>query len=158
MNWSVDNLEVLVAFDNIRTERKGLDSVEINLIHFGTDDFDKVLIAFEFHFFHTANLVDVVDSVLIVRRCHLSTVVPISFVSVIFLRIVRCGDDYTTLATKFADSKRHFRSWSAVIEEIYLNAISREDVCYDFSKQTAVVSHVVSYNHLNLFEVFKGIL
>ena len=44
------------------------------------------------------------------------------------------------------------------LEEIYLDTVGREDVCYGLGKVFGVIAHVVTYDYRNLGQVCKGLL
>ena len=157
MDWGVYNLKVVVTGNNIRAERKGFDAFEIDIVHLFAKDFDEVFVAFEFNVLYALNAVDIFDCVGVVWSGHLGTIVPICLVAVVFFWVVRCSDDYTALAAEFANCERHFGSWTRTFEEVNLDSVSRENVCADFSKQAAVVAHVVTDNNLDFREVLESI-
>ena len=99
-----------------------MDEVKVNLVDFSSDNFDKLLVAVKLHVLHS-NLVHLVDDACIVRGKHLRAVFPVSFVAVIFFRVVACGDIHAALASKMADGERAFRRWTHVIEQINLDAV-----------------------------------
>ena len=53
------------------------------------------------------------------------------------------------------DGKRHLRSGTHLFEQIYLNAIGRENIRRDLGKQRTVVTAIVSDYNRNLFHIFK---
>ena len=64
-------------------------------------------------------------------------------------------DIHTGLGLKIADSEGTLRRWAQVIEDISLDAIGREDVCYCLGIQTAVVAAVVADHYRDLFTILE---
>ena len=66
------------------------------------------------------------------------------------------GEDDTALAAQMADSERHFGRGAHVVEEIYLDAVGREDVGTGLGKEAGVVSAVVTHHYRNLVQILEG--
>ena len=158
MNRCIDDLQVVVFCNHIGAERKLLDLGNILRVNILTDNLDKVFITLKFHLSNALYLIHIVNSVGVVRSHHLGTVVPVSLIAVILLGVVRSCDDYTTLATEQANCIRHFRSWARAFKKIDLDAIGGEDVCNNLSKETAVVTNVMTNDNRNLLHIGKSVL
>ena len=104
MKRSIHNAEVFLATDDFRVDGDGVNHVQINLIHFLTDNLNQVLVAVELDVVHS-HLVHLVDDGCIVRSEHLRTVIPISLVAVVFSGIMAGGDVDTALAAEVADGE-----------------------------------------------------
>ena len=154
MQRSVNNFEILLTGDASRVDGEFLHFGEINIIDFLTDNLDKSGIAFKLDVSHT-HFVHFVDDTLVVRSQHLRTIVPISLVSVVFLRVVAGGENDTALTAEMTDGKRHFGSGTHVIEQVDLDAVGREDVGRSLSEETAVVAAIVSHHHCDLLQVLE---
>ena len=86
------------------------------------------------------------------------TVIPVCFVTIIFLRVVRSSQDDTALATEVTDSERHFGSRTHIVEQIYFDTVGRENIGRGLRKQTAVVTAVMTDYYRNLWQVFEVLL
>ena len=87
MDRSIDNLEVLVAFDDIGAERESLYLFKINLVDISADNLDFRLVAVKLDVL-AFDIVYVVDDVDIVEGDNLSAVFPVSLIAVVDFRIV----------------------------------------------------------------------
>ena len=67
---------------------------------------------------------------------------------------MRSSKDNSALASQMTNSKWHFRSRTHVFEQINLNAVCRENICRNLSKQTAVTT-VMTNNYRNIFFACK---
>ena len=76
---------------------------------------------------------------------HLRTIVPVCLVAVILAGVVRSGDVHTSLTLQVTDGERNLRCRTQALEEINLDAVSREDVGNTLSKHTTIVTAVVTY-------------
>ena len=81
------------------------------------------------------------------RLEHLRTILPICFVTVVLFRVVACSHVHTTLAFEMTDSEGDLRRRAQGLEEIHLNAVSREDIRNRFRKHTSVITAVMTYNN-----------
>ena len=158
VNRCIDDLQVVVLCNHIGAERKFLDLGDILRVDILTDNLDKVFVALKFHLSHALNLVHIVDGVGIVRSHHLGTIVPVSLVAVVLFWVMRSCNDYTALATEQANCIRHFRSWARAFKKIDLDAIGGEDVGNNLSKETAVVTNVMTNDNRNLLHIGKSVL
>ena len=77
---------------------------------------DEFGIALELDFAHVLDGINMVDYVHVVRCHHLSAIVPVGLVAVIFLGVVRCSDVNTALATQKTHCVREFGSGSRSFE------------------------------------------
>ena len=144
--------------DSFGIDRDSLHHIEVNLIDIFTDDLNQIRVALELDISSRSNIIHFINDTCIMRCQYLCTIIPVCFVTIVFFRIVRSSQDNTALAAKVADSERHFRSRTHIIKQIYLNAISREDVGRSFCKQTTVVTAVMPYHHRNLRQIFEVLL
>ena len=158
VNRSIDNLHIFVTGDSCRINRNGFHHVQINFINVFADNLNQIRISLEFNVSSRSNGIYFVDDAFIVWSQYLCTIVPICLVTVVFLRIVRSSQNDTALATEVTDSKRHFRSRTHIVKQIYFNAIGRENICRCLCKQTAVVTAVMTDYYRNLWQVFEVLL
>ena len=158
VNRSIDNLHIFVTGDSCRINRNGFHHVQINLINVFTDNLNQIRISLEFNISSRSNGIHFINDTLIMRSQHLCTIIPICLITVVFFRIVRSSQNDTTLATEVTDSKRHFRSRTHIIKQIYFNAIGRENISRSLCKQTAVVTTVVTYYYRNLRQILEVLL
>ena len=75
-----------------------MDVLKIFLIDVFANDLNQIGVALKLYLTHVLYIIDIVDDVDIMGRYHLSAIIPIGLVAVIFLGIVRGGDVHTTLA------------------------------------------------------------
>ena len=158
VNRSINNLHVFVAGDCFRINRNCLHHVQINFVYIFTDNLNQIRIALEFDISSRGNSVYFVDDTFIVRSQYLRTVIPVCFVTIIFLRVVRSSQDDTALATEVTDSERHFGSRTHIVEQIYFDTVGRENIGRGLRKQTAVVTAVMTNHNRNLWQIFKVLL
>ena len=92
------------------------------------------------------------------RSQYLCTIIPIGLITVIFFRVMRSCQDDTALTSQMTNGKRHLRSGTHILKQIYLDTISRENICWDFGKQTAVVTAIMTNHNSYLFKVFKVLI
>ena len=151
---SINYLQVFLTFDNFRIDRDSVNTTQVFIVYFLTDNLNQVFVAFEFNLVNR-NFIYFVNDTLIVRSKNLSAIIPVSLVTVVFFRVVRSSQDDTALASQLADSERHFRSRTHIIEQVYLDTVSREDVSRDFSEFSTVVTAVVTYYNRDIFLSFE---
>ena len=130
--------------DNILIYHSLLDSLDVIPVHLATDRNDKFLVAFELNIAYLY-LVDFINDTGVVRRKNLSTVVPVSLISVILFRIMGCCHINTCLTSEMTDSIGNLRCRTKTLKEIYFYSVSREDVGNSFCKHTSVVTTVMTY-------------
>ena len=104
MNWGVDNLQVLVAYNDIGSDRKSVYLVKESLVNLLADYLNECRIACELDILDLDAL-DVLYCVNIVWREHLCTIVPVCLVAIVLLWIVAGSDVHTALAAQVADCK-----------------------------------------------------
>ena len=97
----VDDLEVVLALDDLGVDGEGLHLFEVDLVDVFADDLDEGLVAFKLHVLDL-HLVNLVDDACVVGGEHLSAVFPVGLVAVILARVVRCRDVDTCLAAQMA--------------------------------------------------------
>ena len=119
---------------------------------------DELGASFEADIFSARDLIDLDDRVAVMRSEHLCPVRPISLVAVVFLGVVRGGDHYATLAAQFADSKGYLGRRTKALEEIDLDAISREDLSCDACEDITIVTAVVTDSYRDLGEGSESLL
>ena len=145
----IDNVEVLLAQDDVLVDHSLLDSLDIVPVHLTADGDDEVFVTLELDVLNL-NLVHLVDDALIMRSQHLCSIVPVGLIAIVFARIVRCRHIDTSLTTKLTDGKRDLRRGTQTLEEIDLDAVSREDVSHTFGKHPAVITAVMTHDHSGL--------
>ena len=122
MQRCIDNLQVVLTTDNVAVDRDGADFTQIRLVDVLADNLDKILVALELNVLDAA-LVDLVDNSLVMRGKYLCAILPVCLVTIVLAWVVACGNVYTTLSSKIADSESALRCRAKVVEEICLNAI-----------------------------------
>ena len=127
MERRIDDAQILLTLDDFGVDRNGMYLLQVCFVHILADNLDKFLIAVEFDVGHL-HLVHLIDNSGIVRSQHLCTVVPISFIAVIFTWIMASRDIDAALATQMTNSEGHFRRRTQIVEQIDLNTVSRENV------------------------------
>ncbi len=158
MDGGIDDLQVVVFLVDLGAEREGVDVLDVGTVNVFADDLDQVGVALKLDVAHVLNGVDVVDDIHVVRGDHLCTVIPIGFVAVVNLGVVRRRDVHTALAAQTADSVADFRSGTRALKQIDLDAIGTEDIGDRLGKQAAVVAHVMANDYRNLRQVLENLL
>ena len=148
---SINDLQILLTLDHFRINRDGMYLTQVFVIHLLTDNLNQILVSFKLDILGRSNFIHFVNDTLVMRSQYLCAIIPISLVAVVFLRVVRSCQDNTALASQMTDGKRHFRCRTHIFKQIYFNAVGRENVCRDFSKQAAVVTAVMTHNNRNIF-------
>ena len=103
----------------------------IFIVYFFTDHLIQSCIH-GFRLFHCLNcmiiryIVDFRNNLFVLGRSHLCTVFPITFIAVIFRRIMACRDNDAGDTSEFPQCERKFRRGSQRLEYIRLNAVSRQ--------------------------------
>ena len=105
---------------------------------------DELGASFEADIFGTRDLIDLNDRVAVMGSEHLCPVRPISLIAVVFLGVVRCGDHYAALAAQFADSKGYLGRRTKALEEIDLDAVSREDLSGDVREDITIITAIMA--------------
>ena len=142
----IDNVEVFLTQNHILIDHSFLYSLDIVPVHLTANGDDEVLIALKLHILNL-HLVHLVDDTFVVRCQYLSTIIPISLVTIVLAWIVRSGDIHTSLTTELTDGERNFWCGAQTLEKVHLDAISREDIGYGLSKHASVISTIVTnYN------------
>ena len=154
----VDDFEVVVTLDDFGVQGEALDCSQEGFVDVGTDVLYQLGIALELDVTYIGDFVDVVDDIDIVRSKYLCAVSPVGFVSVVFFRVVGCGNVYAALASEMTYGEGQLGGGLEGLEEIYLDTVGREDVCYGLGKVFGVIAHVVTYDYRNLGQVCKGLL
>ena len=140
------DVQVLLAEDRVLINHYGLDSHHVVVIHLAADDLNQVFVGLPLDV-SKSHFVHLVDYSLIMRLQHLRTILPVCFVAVVLLRVVRCGYVHTALALQVTDSKTYLRCRTQALEQIYLDSVGREDVCHGLGEQTSVVTAVMTYHY-----------
>ena len=135
MHSRVNDVKILLTVDNVLVNHSRVNSCHIVVVHFATDNLNLIPVGLKLNLVYS-NLIHLLDDTSIVRSKNLCAIAPLSLVTVILLRVVRSGNVYTSLCAKLTDSKRNFWCRTQALEEISLDAISREDSSYSLSKKT----------------------
>ena len=114
--------------------------------------------SFKADIFGTRDLIDLDDRVAVMRSQHLCPVRPISLVAVVFLGVVRCSDHYAALAAQFADSKRYLGRRTKALEEIDLDAVSREDLSGDACEDITIITAIMADSYRDFGEGSESLL
>ena len=144
------NFQILIASNTIRRKEKSFQFFEIYTIHIFPDNLDKFRTSLKLNLFRAFDFLYLIDYINIVWSNNLRTIIPICFVAIIFFRVVRSSKNNTTLATKMTNSKRNLWSRTKALKQIHFNTICREDISRSFSKQTTIISTVMTHNYRNL--------
>ena len=97
MQRRINNTDICMTLDRIGRKKQCFQVLYIGIVHILAQYFDQLFItAFKFDLihFHSVNLS---DNALIMRRDNLRTVFPIYLITVIYFRVVRSCNHYTTL-------------------------------------------------------------
>ena len=97
--------QVLLTLDYFRVDRNTENLIQVYAVDVFTDDLNQFRITFELDVSSRSNLVYFSDDTLIVWSQYLCTIIPVSLVTVVFLRVVRSSQDDTALATEVTDSE-----------------------------------------------------
>ena len=147
----------MLTFNHFRINRYCAYHTEVRFVYIFAYNLYKLLVSFKFYII-SSTLVYLFDNSLIVWSKYLCTIFPISFVAIVFARIMACCNVNTSLRLQIANSKRTFRSWTKFVKNINLNAISRKYISYTLCKKTTVVATVVTNNYRNLLFILKILL
>ena len=150
MHSRVNDVEVFLTVDYILVDHGSMYGCHVVVVHFATNNLNLIPVSLKLHLVDS-NLVYLVDDSLVVRSQNLSAIAPVSLVAVVLLRVVRSCYVYTSLSTKLTDGERNLRCRAQSLEEISLDAISREDGCHGLSKETRIVAAVVTYYYREVF-------
>ena len=144
----------MLTFNHLRINRYCAHHTEVRFVNIFANNLNKLLVSFKLHVVNST-LVYLFDNSLIVWSKYLCTIFPISFVAIVFARIVACRNINTSLRLQIANSKRTFRCWTQVVKNISLDTIGRKNVGNSLCKKTTVVATVVTNNYRNLLLIFK---
>ena len=150
----------MLTFDHFWINADGLDCVEISLIDVLSDDLKQLFVTFKLNVFYL-HLVHFIDDSHVVWGQHLCAVFPISLVSIVLFWVVTGCNVHTSLATKMPDGKRTLGCRSHVVEQIYLDAIGREDIGNTFGEFTTVVAAIMAHDNgyvVTILEVFLQVI
>src|SRR5574344_563452 len=128
--------------------------IKIQLINILANDLNQFGIPVKLDIF-CIYLLNFIYNTCIMRSKNLCAIIPVSFITVVFTWIMTCCDIDTTLTIQITDSITDLRCWAHIIEEIDLDAIGRKDICRSLSKQTAVITTVMTNNNRNLLQILK---
>ncbi len=98
-------------------------------------------------------LEDSISDPLIMRAQDLSTILPVDFVTVIFLRVVGSSHHDTTGSFEVTHTKGDIWGWVDITEQVDLPASKSEDVGSDIGPFLAIVASVIANNEAFGFEV-----
>ena len=133
-----------------------MNGCHVVVIHLTTDDLNLIPVSLELHLVDS-NLVYFLDDTCIVWSQNLSTITPVSLVTIVLLRVVRSSYVDTSLGTEFTDSERNLWCRTEALEEISLDAIGREDGSYGLSEETGVVTAVVTYHYRKVLLTWESL-
>ena len=119
---------------------------------------DELGASFEADIFSTRDLIDLDDRVAVMGSEHLCPVRPISLIAVVFLWVVRGGDHYAALAAKFTNSKGYLGRRTKALEEIDLDAVSREDLSGDACEDITIITAIMADNYRDFGEGSESLL
>ena len=114
--------------------------------------------SFEADIFSARDLIDLNNCVAVMGSEHLCPVRPISLIAVVFLGVVRGGDHYAALAAKFTNSKGYLGRRTKALEEIDLDAVSREDLSGDACEDITIITAIMADNYRNFGEGSESLL
>ena len=104
MDWSVNNLHVVVTFDSFLRKRQRCQILDELAVYFFPDCFNQRRITFELDVGSRTDFVYFRNRVFVVRSNHLCSIIPVGFVSIVFFWIMGRCQNNTALATQLADS------------------------------------------------------
>ena len=87
MHGTINDVEVLLAKDNVLVYHSFLNCHHVVVVHFATDNLNQVGIGFELYVFEL-HLVHLVNDTLVVWCQHLSAIAPVCLVAIVFLGVV----------------------------------------------------------------------
>ena len=140
---SVDNLDVVALLDAFGVQHVLFDFLHESFVDLGADGDDAALAAVPFDIVERLDFLHFVDDAGVMWRHKLAAVVPVGFVAVVFLGVVRGGEHDARLAFEVADGEREFRGGAYVVEEIYRKAIGGKHVGCNLGELAAMVAAVV---------------
>ena len=141
---SIDYLHIRVILHGIRRKHQSGHSVHILLVHLLAHkrDFRTLVTRLEFHHRRVGDGVHLSHDVLVHRRYNLGTVAPKYFVTVVFLRVVRCGNHHTCSCLLLTYCEAQQGNWTKFIVKPHINSIVGKHIGCNLSKLGAVVSAV----------------
>ena len=146
MHCAVNNVQVLLADDNVLVNHCLLHSSHIVVIHLTTYNLYEVPVGFELHIINLY-LVNLVDNTLVVWSKYLCTVCPVSLVAVVLLGVVRSGNVNTGNCTQLTNGKTYLWGGAEALEQVSLDAVGAEDGCNALGKHATVVAAIVTNNN-----------
>ena len=156
MQRRIDDVEVLLAQDDILVNHHGLDSLHEVVVHLAADDLDEVLITVALHVLHL-HLVHLVDDTLVMGLQHLATVLPVCLVSVVLAGVMAGGHVDAALTLEVTDGEAHLGRRTERFEQIDLYVIGSKDVGDGLGKEASVVAAVVPDDDADLSAFLQGL-
>ena len=154
----------MVLGNCLGSHRQTLDASQIDIIELLTQNGDVLGVLAQLDLVDRSDLLNLSDDILIVRRSYLRAISPISLIAIVLLGVVRCCYNDTTLAAQFANCEAQFGGRTQLVKQVNFEAIRSENIGYALSKETRVVTRVVSHRNLNfltskaLFQVVRQTL
>src|SRR5580658_7622522 len=102
VDGSINDPQIMLTFNSFRVNGQVAHHGDIGFVDILADHGDVGLATAPFDFIDTGDLFDFGDDILIVRRDELTAVVPIRFVAIVFLWVVRGGANDAPLAAEVA--------------------------------------------------------
>ena len=146
MHGAVNDVQVLLAQDDILIYHGLLHGGHVVIVHFAADNLDEIPVGFKLDVFNL-HLVHLVDDTLVVWSQYLCTVCPVGLVSVVLLGVVRSGYVYTGNGTQLTDGKTDFGCGTEAFKQVCLDAVGTEDGGNALGKHASVVAAVMTNNH-----------
>ena len=146
MHCAVHDVQILLAQDNVLVNHCLLHGGHVVIIHLTADNLDEIPVGFKLHIVYLY-LVHLIDDALVVGSQYLSTVCPVSLVTVVLLGVVRSGYVNTGNSTQLTDGKTDLWGRTEALKQICLDTVGAEDSSNALGKHTAVVAAVVTDNN-----------
>src|SRR5437868_10359295 len=99
----------MLTLNYFRVNRQIAYHGDIGLVERSPDHGDIGLAPSPLHIIHAGYLFHFLYDILVMGRHQLPAIIPIGFIAIVFLWIMRGGTDHATLAMQVTDSKAQFR-------------------------------------------------
>ena len=140
MERCIDNADIIRHLpDDLRMDDLLLEGFHVSVIDFSAEIDKKsllrrFLLRHGLHLIVAGDRIDIRDDACVMRRCHLSAVLPVYLVAIVFRRIVACRDLYTGLASEIPKRKGFLRNRAKRVGKICLDSVCRKAKCRLFRK------------------------
>ena len=145
VEWGVDDLERVLAADEVGIDRQGGEASHVGLVDLGAHGNHAAALGLRnrreifaldgVHLFNDRRSVGFGD---------LTAVLEIHFIAVVFRRVVAGGEVDSGLGADVADGEREFRSRAGTFEKVGIAAEVGDDFCGEFGEFAGEKSRVVA--------------